>query len=372
MNLLVVRTSALGDIVHGLPVLGALRRHFPDARLGWVVEAPFAPIVRHHPAIDELIPVRMRAWRKKPLDRAIRDEVALARERLDSFDADVAIDLMGNHKSGFVARMSGAPRVVGATRPARREPSSAMWINDPAEIHALHAVDRTLDVLRPLGIDQPEVDFAADALLPPRLDGVDDDLPQPPYLLIQAGAGWGNKQYPMAWWGTVAEILHRRTGIDIHLPTAPGEETLAARIAAASRGTARVIEAHDFRRLARLLRGAALVLGGDTGPIHLAHALGAPVLMVMGPTDPLRNGPWHAPERSLHHRLPCSFCYKRLSEAKACLLALAPATVASKACELLRIDGEIDQHGVVRQHGVTRQHGDTTMSPQPPRDEDPA
>jgi len=102
----------------------------------------------------------------------------------------------------------------------------------------------------------------------------------------------------------------------------------------ASGGAAAAIEAPSLAAFAALARGASLVLGGDTGPLHLAHALGAPVLMVMGPTDPLRHGPYGASERALAHRLPCSFCYKRFGEAKACLLDIAPHEVARRAAEL--------------------------------------
>ena len=102
-----------------------------------------------------------------------------------------------------------------------------------------------------------------------------------------------------------------------------------------SEPAAEVVAAPDLPALAALLRGAALMLGGDTGPTHLAHALGTPVLMVMGPTDPDRHGPYGAPERALYRRLPCSFCYRRFDEAKACLLELPPERVAERAAALL-------------------------------------
>ncbi len=124
-------------------------------------------------------------------------------------------------------------------------------------------------------------------------------------------------------------------GVEVWVPVAPGEADLAESVAAASRGTARTVDAGPFAALAALLRGSRLLLGGDTGPLHLAHALGTPVLAVMGPTDPARHGPYGEPNRALARRLPCSFCYKRFPEARACLLGVAPAEVAARGLELL-------------------------------------
>jgi heptosyltransferase-1 len=114
-----------------------------------------------------------------------------------------------------------------------------------------------------------------------------------------------------------------------------GEERLAAAVAAASAGAAEPVVAGGLATLAAWLRGARLVIGGDTGPVHLAHALGVPVLALHGPTDPARHGPYGAPERALFRRLPCSFCYRRFEATKACLLELAPRLVAARARSLL-------------------------------------
>jgi heptosyltransferase-1 len=156
-----------------------------------------------------------------------------------------------------------------------------------------------------------------------------------PFAVLHPGAGWGNKVYPPARWGAVARRLERAAGVPTAVAVAPGEEALGAAVAAAASGAARPVAAPDLPTLGALLRRARLVLGGDTGPLHLAHALGTPVLCLLGPTDPERNGPYRAPASALWRRLPCSFCYKRFGEAKACLLALAPEAVAERALALL-------------------------------------
>jgi len=331
MRILLVRTSALGDIVHTLPVLAALRQQLPDACVGWVVEATFAPLLKAHPDLNALFPVRTRAWRRQNALRTA-GEIGHAIARLRAFRADLAFDLMGNHKGALLARLSGARRVIGPARQDRREPSSALWIHEPVSLSGDHAIDRALALLAPLGITPKRVDLGGTRLLPEARPDADLDLP---YALIQPGAGWGNKQYPAPWWGQVAKRLRKATGLAIRVLIAPGEAALAEAVAAASGGAATPIDARAFEILVQRLRGACLVLGGDTGPLHLAHALGTRVLCVMGPTDPRRHGPYNASHSALWHRLPCSFCYKRMSSTRACLLAIAPERVVKRAISAL-------------------------------------
>ncbi len=331
-RILIVRTSALGDVVHCLPVLTALRRHLPAARIGWVLEERLAPLLAGHPGLDELIPIRTRAWRRRPLSLSTLREFAAFVTALDRFCAEIALDLMGNHKGGAIAALTLADRRIGLARPFRREPSSAIWISESAVPEGVHAVERALAVLGPLGLHPESVDFGA-AALPNAGSGA---AAERPFVLIHPGAGWANKRYPPEWWGEVAATLGSRAGLESRVAWGPGEEGLAGRVEAASGGRARALAAPDLPLLVSLLRRATLVLGGDTGPVHLAHALGTPVLCLMGPTDPARNGPYAAPERALWKRLPCSFCHQRLEETKACLLELPPRLVAERALELLR------------------------------------
>ncbi len=345
----------MGDVVHCLPVLNALRRDLPQAKIAWVVEQTFAPLLEDHPGIDQLIPVRMRAWRKRPLSATVRREIGELRRALRRFAPDVALDLMGNHKGGALARLSGAPRRLGAARPFRREASSAIWINEPVAAAGDHAVDRALAILSGLGLEAGagNADFGGAEILtrvPEEAQAFLDQRTRP-FAVIQAGAGWGNKTYPPARWGAVARQLRERAGVEVWVPVAPGEEHLAQAVVEASAGAARSVEAYAFAFLGAVLRASRLVLGGDTGPLHLAHALGTPVLCLIGPTDPARNGPY-VPDavredggeavggdgraaRVIWKRLPCSCCYKRYAEPKACLLNISPDEVVSRALSLL-------------------------------------
>jgi lipopolysaccharide heptosyltransferase I len=347
-RILLVRTSSLGDVVHSLPVLAALRRHLPGARIGWVVEEAFAPLLAGHPDLDQLIVVRLRHWGRRPWRARMLGEIASFVAALDRFAPQVVLDLMGNHKAAAIAALSLAPRRIGHARAGRREPSSALWLSERVPADGTHAVDRALSLLDALGLPREPADFGGHKLFraTTRPAAAVAGPAAPPFALLHPGAGWGNKAYPPAWWGEAARRLHAATGVRTRVAAAPGEEALAAAVVAASGGVssaaggvselaAEAVTAPDLPALASLLRAAALMLGGDTGPTHLAHALGTPVLMVMGPTDPDRHGPYGAPERALYRRLPCSFCYRRFDEAKACLLELPPERLAERAAALL-------------------------------------
>lgn len=332
----------MGDVVHCLPVLSALRRQFPEARIGWVIESVFAPLLEGHPDVDRLITVRLRAWRRHPFSAGVRREIGTAVAEMRQFQPDVALDLMGNHKGGLLALASGARQRIGAARSSRRESSSALWINRPVTVTGRHAVDRALDLAAALGGDRAATDFGADKIcrrVPPAAAAFLSRR-EAPFVLIQAGAGWGNKTYPAAWWGRVAHDLQRRAGVEVWVPVAPGEEHLARAVVESSSGAARAVDAAPLPFLAALLRHSRLVLGGDTGPIHLARALGTPVLCLIGPTDPERNGPYPSAAGAtaaqiLWHPLPCSNCYRRFAEPKACLLGIPPGKVVEKALALL-------------------------------------
>jgi lipopolysaccharide heptosyltransferase I len=335
VRVLIVRTSALGDVVQALPVLTALRRHLPEARIGWVVEEGMAPVLADHPDLDELLVVRLRHWRRLSL-QGLR-ELGGFLSALERFAPEVVLDLMGNHKAGVLSALTLADRRIGPARRWRREPSSAVWISQPVVPRGTHAVDRMLSLLDALGLPPEPADFGGEKLFRQEPAAARERLaahPEP-FVLLHPGAGWANKRYPPDWWGKAARLIRAQTGLATWVAAAPGEEELAAGVEAASRGAAQISPAPDLATLAALIRRARLMLGGDSGPTHLAHALGTPVLMLMGPTDPERHGPYAAPDHALYKRLPCSFCYQRLAETKACLLEIPPHRVAERAAELL-------------------------------------
>jgi len=332
MRILVIRTSALGDVANSLPVLTALRRHLPQAKIGWVIEDAMAPLLEEHPDLDDLLIVRLRAWRRKPLAASTLSGLRTFLGELRRFAPDVVLDLMGNHKAGVLAALSLSDRCLGPARADRREPSSALWISEPVRLTGEHVVERALSLLAPLGIPPEPPDFGGDKLF--RGEDTTANIPHR-FFLVHPGAAWPNKRYPAEHWGEAAMQLAAASGLPGVVAAGPNEGDLAAAAQRTSQGALQRIETPTMACLAHLLRRAELVLAADTGPLHLAHALGTRVLCLMGPTAPTTHGPFGQPASALWHRLPCSFCHRRLDGPKPCLTSIPPEAVAGRAIELL-------------------------------------
>lgn len=332
MRLLLIRTSAFGDIIHCLPTLRVLREELPEAHLGWVVEEAFAPLLANDPDVDEVITVQLRPWRRRPLRPSTWAEAREAFRRIRGFNADAVLDLMGNHKAGWLAVLSGSDRRLGLQRSDRREPSSAIWLSDTVPAIGRHAVDRALSVIGGLGLPTRFRGFGAKKL---RLAAGGKSPETGDYVVIHPGAARPNKCYPPEQWGEVAAELVARSGCRVLLSIGPGEDELAATIEEASGGGARKANATGLEELVGLMAGARLVLGGDTGPTHLAHALEVPTIFLHGPTDPATHGPYGSPDRALRGQLPCSSCHRKLTSKQHCLSDLPSSRVSDKALALL-------------------------------------
>jgi len=334
-RILIIRTSSLGDVVQGLPVLRALRRHGPRARIAWLVEEAFAPLLQEHPDLDQVIPVRLRAWRKRPFATQTWRELGDFFTTLDRFAPEVVLDLMGNHKAGVLAALTLADRRIGDERSYRREPSSVIWMSETVRPRTHHSVDKMLAVLDALDLPREPAEFGGRRLPSAAPNETRPVSPPTSQVLIHPGAGWDNKRYPPESWGEVARLIHQSTGARCGIVVGLGEENLARAVIDASQGAGQAMQAPDLLQLTGLLRRAGLVLGGDTGPLHLAHALGRPVLCLMGPTDPRTCGPYGAPEAAIWRRLPCSFCHKRYRRIMPCLEQIPPAEIADRAQRIL-------------------------------------
>ncbi|MCC6493358.1 MAG: glycosyltransferase family 9 protein [Pirellulales bacterium] len=280
-RILIVRLSALGDVIHGLPVACALREHLPEASIGWAVEGRAADFLAGHPAIDHLIRLPRRWW-KSPT--AVLD----LRRRLRALKFDAAIDLQCLTKSAVAAWLSGAPRRLGKAGADGRE-LSKIFNNELVAVGGQHVVDHYLQLLEPLGIRSPQVRFdlpeaAADRQAAEQLLRQVQFTPGR-FVILNPGAGWASKIWPSERYGEVARRLRR----DLNLPSLavwglPGELPLAEAIVAASGGAAAISPATTVSQLASLCRRAALFLGSDTGPMHLAVAVGAPTISLHGPS----------------------------------------------------------------------------------------
>jgi lipopolysaccharide heptosyltransferase I len=317
---LIIRLGAVGDVVHTLPLASAIRGAWPGARIVWAAEPSPARLLQGNPDLDEVLIVDTRAWRRRlpggGLSILRRDLRAIRRLK-----ADVAIDAQGLIKSGFLAWASGAGVRVGFEHRACREGMSVLFTNRQALLppHPHHVVEKNLRLLGPLGIPVPppearrfplhetqEEGEAAEAFL--HREGLHE---RRPLLVMHPGAGWPTKRWAPERFAALGDAWREESGGGVLLTWGPDEEETVRRVASAMRTGPIVAPATGVREMTALIRRGDYFAGADTGPTHLAAALGLPCLTVMGPTDPVRNGPWGPGHAVLHHRLACSNCYGR-------------------------------------------------------------
>lgn len=291
--LLVLRLTALGDIVHTIPAVVAIRRSQPGYAIGWVVESAHRDLVEAVAPVDEVFAIRMRRWRKKPLSRQTRHELVSAVREIRSFArGGTSIDFQSLLKSSVLGWLSKARHRIGFERNAARESASILFTNRkiPIDRHT-HVIDWNMQLAAALGaspIDPMSVDYSH---YPRDPAGTLSVLMRNRPVLLVPGAGRQEKQWPTRSFADLAVRLAAETGREVVVSWGAREESLAREIAERA-GVVRIAPPTDLRELAFLLNNASCVIGGDTGPIHLAAALRAPVVGLYGPTDPARNGPW--------------------------------------------------------------------------------
>jgi lipopolysaccharide heptosyltransferase I len=330
-RILITRLSAVGDVLHGLPVLNALRQALPAAFLAWVVEERAAAVLRGHAAVDELIVVP-RGFLKSPR------QVWQLRRRLHALRFDTSLDLQGLSKSAIVAWLSGATRRIGFGDEKGREISR--WLNNHrVRTTARHIIDCNLELLRPLGIENPEVRFEIPETPSDRAcaEGiVAENAPGGRFAVINPGAGWPSKLWPVGRYAAVAEHLGRVEG----LPTlvvwgSRQEQTWAAQIVAGSGGQARLAPPTTLGQLAAVCRRARLFVGSDTGPLHLAAAVGTPCVGLYGPMPAERNGPYGPRHVALQERQFHGTSRQRRTAPAALMEAIGVERVCAACAQIL-------------------------------------
>jgi ADP-heptose:LPS heptosyltransferase len=280
-RILIVRLTAIGDVIHGVPVACALRRELPNAFIAWIAEGKAGDALEGHPALDALIRVPRRFW-KSPR------KVWQLRERLRELDFDVAIDLQCLTKSAITAWISGARRRIGRAGAEGRE-LSRIFNNELIEAGGAHVIEQYLSMLKPLGITSPAVEFelperTADAEMVDKLLQA-NGLVGHRFAIMNPGAGWPSKIWPAERYGELASYLSRKHGLrSIAAWGLPAESDLAESIVSTSDGDALLAPPTTMLELAALCRRAALFVGSDTGPMHLAVAVGTPTISMHGPS----------------------------------------------------------------------------------------
>jgi lipopolysaccharide heptosyltransferase I len=284
-DILFIKTSSLGDVIHQMPALTEAQRHRPDARFAWVVEEAFAPLVRLHPAVSEVIPVATRRWRTKVLASSTWREVASFRRALREHSYEDVIDTQGLVRSALIARIARGRR-HGYDASSIREPAAA-WLYDvqhavPRDLHAI-ARNRRLTGLALGYAPAGPLDFGLSREgLAPGSGG--------PYGLLFHATARAEKEWPEASWVALGRTLAAR-GVPLVLPWGTPQELARSGRIAAALPNARVPERQPLDRVARLVAGASFVIGADTGLLHLAAAVGVPLVAIFVGSEPSLTGP---------------------------------------------------------------------------------
>ena len=321
MNILIVRLGALGDVVHAIPAAAALRAAFPGATIDWLVDA------KHRAIVDLVMPVD----RTFALERATFAGWTAVLRELRRTAYDIAIDLQGLMKSAVLARASGAARVVGFSIWHLREKTARPFYSDAHDAEGGHVIRKNLRLLHAVGVDDAEIRFPLAQVASPALEELRRRIgPDRGFALINAGAAWPNKRWPPDRFGELSAFMAEACGLTPVVLWGPGEESLVDAVVAASSDTAVRAPATGLADLVALARASSLVVSGDTGPLHIATAVGTPTVSLFGPTDPERNGPYAADDVVVSRYESCGCHYdRRCHEAAWCLAGVAVPEVCA-------------------------------------------
>lgn len=342
-RILIVKLSSLGDVIHSLPFLAALRRKYPRAKIVWAAQPEFSHLIPGPPWVDEIVEFP-RPSLKRPF-RTLANLIRL-RRRLLAENFDLSIDLQGLFKSALVVALSGSRKRLGV---AFMREGSYFISRRVRGAHADgHAVERNLDVARFLGADVDKVEYPFPNLseheqkVVAKLNAF-GDLTSFPYIVLAPGTRWPTKCWPASHFAELAARL-LNDGWRVILAGAPGDREIMERIVAAVPRDVAAERLIDFvgqtslQELAALIKNSSLFVSGDTGPLHIAAALQVPIVAVFGPTLPDRTGPY-GNERALILTTPlaCGGCLKKSCDSFQCLSSITSEKVYNACLQALSL-----------------------------------
>ncbi len=331
-RILLIKPSALGDVVHTLPILRLLRRRFPVAHIAWLIDPAFANLIEGHPDLNEIIPFRKKHYAQSWRDRAAAADLFSFKGDLRDRRFDLAIDLQGLFRSAWLAFYSGAPVRVGFGN--AREMSPFFYTHRvPVRNLEVHAIDRYAALAAALGCAPGplEFDFAttdADRTqLCRRAENCGLSLDGGGRAVLLPGTNWETKKWPLKHFEALVPMLRDRFGLASIVAGGPDAPAIA--------GARSLVGQTTLKQLVALLERADVVIANDTGPMHIASALGRPLVSVFGPTNPVRTGPYKRMDSVVRLNVACSPCYSRKCSHQSCLQWLTAEMVCDRVAVAL-------------------------------------
>ena len=306
---LVVKFGSLGDIVHCLPSVAQLRNTFPDASIDWLIERKNKVVVELSGLNVRIVPIDTYQWRNSPGIGSAK-EIAEFVWTLSTDGYDCTIDFQGLLKSAFFAYLSAAPVRIGWERDFLKESVSRFFYTDVVKPKRIHIIDQQMELLKPLGIEPDwetlvplKAPEAARRSVEKMLGGLKD------FVVINPGGNWKTKNWAPERYGELASRL-MKDGIPVVVTWGPGDEAMVRKLVEVG-GKGIVQVPTTLEELVALCEISRLFVGGDTGPMHFAAAVGTPIVSIFGPTSSDRNGPFRREDIVVERRLPCRPCYER-------------------------------------------------------------
>jgi lipopolysaccharide heptosyltransferase I len=321
-KILVIKPSSLGDVVHSLPFLNALRDSFPKAEIHWIIAKGLEGLLEGHPMINKLWIINKDNWKRI---KAVRTTIKELRSLFKSLKAeryDIVIDLQGLLRSGILAKASGAPVRIGFKE--AREGSRMFYTHTVKAGKDVHAVDRYLEMAKFLGCDTSEVKFPFPLSFTSQLSPLSFQLPDK-YAVIVPGARWETKRWHPERFGQLASMMHVKSIV----VGGESDADIADIVARNSCSNAvSIVGRTSLKELIEVMRNASFVVTNDSGPMHIAAALNVPVFAIFGPTNPLRTGPYGKPHVIIRKELECSPCYRKKCKGIKCMELIEAKEVA--------------------------------------------
>lgn len=323
MRVLIVKTSALGDIIHALPVLDYLHSVSPGIEIDWVAEEPFRDVLEGNPLLSSLFLVRTKAWRKEPFSRQTRQDIAQLRAVLRQRNYDMVFDIQGNLKSGLITWLSGTRVRWGFSRSVLQESINLLFTTqrvapDPRDYHVTDQYLRLVSA--PFGGEFDSNSLSADIATTAVQDAAAQEFLAPfaggKIILLHTGTTWQTKFWTDEGWIALGkELLQSYPGSTLLFSCGNEQEReTGGRLIAAVGTGARLLDRLPLKNFAAILKKIDLVVGGDTGPVHLAAAAGTPTVSLYRSSDGLRSGPRGARHAIIVTPLACSGCFKTKCE----------------------------------------------------------
>jgi len=344
-HILIVKLSAIGDVIHTLPALNAIRRHYPHARITWLAEEAAAGLLEGHPALDRVLVSRRKYWLQGLRGSRRRQhltEMAAFFRKLRDTRYDMILDFQASLKGGVLIAAARGVRKIGFGKGLEHQEHSYLFLNEkvPAVDMEIHALTRGLLMLAQIGIPTRRIEYnlpvtGRDREHVGRLLSAAGIDPLSKLVAINPVAQWDTKLWDNRKFAALADQLIERYAVSVVFSGGPADLPVIADILGGMRNEAVNLVGHtSLRELAALYEKAALLVSTDTGPMHLGAAVGIPVVALFGPTAPWRTGPFGAGHRVVRTDCDCAPCFQRHCATAHCMAGISVDMVLAKIDEL--------------------------------------